>query len=125
MPETLVMLFPLPPNRANARGHWRKGFRALKAFYAECDTRVMVKLLPRPPKEPWTHATIRAELTMRNPMDDDNALSRCKWLMDFLVTRGYIQDDARKCLRWEGIPTQRISRSIEPCVTVTLTQVSA
>jgi hypothetical protein len=116
----LTFRFPLPPNRANARGHWRKGYTQLKKFYAECDNRVMVKLLPTPPAEPWAKATITADLTMRNPMDDDNALSRCKWICDFLVTRGYVADDARTCLRWGGIPTQTISRKSEPCVTVTL-----
>lgn len=121
MKDAMIFLFPLPANRANSRGHWRKGFNARRKFYAECDLRVLARLLPRPPAEPWDRSTITAELTMRNPMDDDNALARCKDICDFLKTRGYITDDSRMHLRWTGIPTQRITRKQEPCVTVTLT----
>lgn len=116
------MVFPLPPNRANARGHWRKSYRQLQQFYATCDMLVMAKMLPKPPKEPWAKAMISAELVMRNPMDDDNALSRCKWVCDFLTTRGYLVSDARTCLRWSAIPTQTISRKDQSVVRITLTE---
>ena len=122
MKDAMIFLFPLPANRANSRGHWRRGIQRKKKFYAECDRRVLARLLTRPPAEPWDRSTITAELTMRNQMDDDNALAHCKDICDFLTTRaGYITDDSRTHLRWTAIPTQRITRKQEPCVTVTLT----
>ena len=121
LPAPMTFVFPLPPNRANARGHWRKAYREQAKFYAECDMRVLAKLMPKPPAAPWMRASITAELTMRNPMDDDNALARCKWVCDFLVTRGYILDDRKGRLDWDAIPTQKISRKEPTCIIVTLT----
>lgn len=119
--ETLVFRFPMPENIANRRGHWSANYRAGKALAATCDMLQFGAVLPPPPPTPWAKATVTARLTLYNPMDDDNAVARCKPLLDWLVTRGYLVDDRRKCLRWGAMPEQRISRKNEPEIEIVLT----
>ncbi len=78
-------------------------------------------ILPPPPPQPLAKAVITARLTLWNPMDEGNAMTRAEKLpCDWLKTRGYLVDDSRKHLRWGGIPTQRISRKNAPCLELTL-----
>ena len=48
-------------------------------------------------------------LQLGNRMDDDNALARCKWPVDWLVSRGYLVDDKPAHCRMT-IPEQIITR---------------
>jgi len=54
-------------------------------------------------------------------MDDSNAMRRHKWVEDWLTTRGYIADDRKKVLTWEGFPEQRLSRYGERKIELVLT----
>ncbi len=122
---TVTMTFPMPPTRGNhkKRGstHWRVVHRERKAFQQQCDTLQLTGGLPRPPARPWTNVVITSSVVSWNPMDDDNCMSRHKWISDWLVTRGYLVDDRRPYLRWGAIPEQRTSRSEPASITVTLT----
>ena len=91
---TLTFQMPLPPNQGNRRGHWRVGWQAKKDFYAACDARQNVSLLPAPPSEPWDAATLSAHFYVHNLSDPDNLHARLKFVQDWLVTRGYIVDDS-------------------------------
>lgn len=122
MSETLAFRLPLPPNAANARKHWAVKHKDSKAYAAACDLLQAGGIIPPPPKTPWAKATITAHLTLWNPMDVDNAVSRCKIACDWLVTRGYLVDDRAKYLAWGGMPTQRITRKNEPALELTLTR---
>jgi hypothetical protein len=113
----LHFTLPLPPNMANGRGHWRTRERERKDYYLRC---CAAAGNPRPPRVPWLRATYTVHLFLYNPMDDDNALARCKHALDFLVRRGYIVDDARQHLRLASVPEQSIDRA-QPRLLLTLT----
>ena len=49
---------------------------------------------------------ITATIYHTHVMDDDNAVARLKWPVDWLVSGHWIVDDNRKHLRWTGFPTQ-------------------
>ena len=106
----LRLVLPLPPNRANARGHWRKAHREKKAYWSEVDQLAMTRKIPRPPVEPWSRAELSAHLYVWNEFDEDNAVSLLKWIQDWLVSRGYVAGDRRKNLRLAGVPEQTIDR---------------
>lgn len=117
----VTLVLPLPPNLANSRMHWRVKENARRKYASECDWRSTLPGFPRPPKEPWTGATVRAVLTMPAAMDDDNAMARCKWALDWCVRWGYLLDDKRKVLRWEGLPDQVITRKGPHSLTLVFT----
>ena len=110
MPDVAEFVFPLPVNLANSRMHWRAKYAAKKSWMDRTDMLVLTKLIPSPPTEPWQKAVVTVHLAMGNTMDFDNMVARCKWAIDWLVTRGYLLNDNPKCLRWSAMPTQEIVR---------------
>jgi hypothetical protein len=104
------LVLPLPPNRANARGHWRKSHGQQKEYVQKLDHLQLFGRVPPPPKAPLMKARISATLYVWSPMDQGNALNRLKWVEDWLVSRGYILDDAPDVLEWTGIPRQVVDR---------------
>lgn len=106
---------------ANGRKHWRAKDRERRAYLNGCDIQQGLGVIAAPPTRPLAHAQIAACLTMPNPMDDDNAMARLKWAVDWLATRGYFVRDSRKHLTWRGLPDQRITRKEPPHVTFTIT----
>lgn len=124
-PVVLVFTFPMPDNIANARQHWAMKHRRKNTLWGLCDVLVKGKILPMPPKDaPWTKATISSRMVVGNSMDHDNAIARHKPLLDWLVTRGYLLNDTRKCLDWTGFPAQKVSRKNLPEIEITLTKVA-
>lgn len=103
----LRLVLPLPENLANARLHWRAKLARKKAYWRKLD--LIRPALPPAPPAPLARAEIRATLYLYNPMDDDNAMARLKWAVDWLAGL-YIAGDARKALKWVGIPEQVIDR---------------
>jgi hypothetical protein len=112
---------PLPPNMANARRHWRVTLRDKKAYWLRCD----IFAAPEwEDGEAWIlrkgqRYSISATLYMPRAMDDDNALHRCKWSLDWLVANVYLPGDSRKHITWDGMPEQVIERE-EPRVEFTI-----
>jgi hypothetical protein len=98
--------------------HWRAKHRERCNYRAECDMRLLAKMIP-PPGIPMSRVRIDATLYVWNPMDDDNALARVKWAADWLVYMDYIVDDRRKHCRFT-IPEQVIDRANQRLV-LTLT----
>lgn len=122
MPTPLTLELPLPPNLANARMHWRVKLKEKKAYYALCDQRQLLKQIPPPPRAPLSRAAITAIAYMGATMDMGNLMHRVeKWPCDWLKTRGYIEDDGPKCLRWLGFPEQHIKRDGNYRIVLTLT----
>lgn len=118
--EPLRFVLPLPPALGNARMHWRvrqaeKKRYAVQLEVARHAARVglagAVFQFPKKPRRPIECALISAHLVMWNPMDDDNAMSRMKFLLDWLVRESYLADDRRTNLRWTGLPTQEVTRA--------------
>ena len=109
-PHVLKFHFPMPPNRANARGHWRKHHRGMTAYYSQLDALLMFRRLPKPPRTPYGEVRATATLHLYNLMDQGNALNRLKWIEDWLVSRDYVVDDSPKHFTYTGLPTQVIDR---------------
>lgn len=117
----VTLVLPLPPNLANSRMHWRVKEKHRKEYDFACTIASARRSFPDLPATPWPSATVRAVLTMYAAMDDDNAMARCKWALDWCVRRGYLLDDKRKVLRWEGLPEQVITRKGPHSLTLVFT----
>jgi hypothetical protein len=117
----------MPPNLTNPRRrwHWAALHGQKQKYYSVCDLRQKVGLLPPPPKKPFTHATVSSVMKLGHAMDDDNALARHKWVLDWLKTRGYVVDDKKKNLAWTGLPEQQVGRKQEYAIEITLTSEAA
>ena len=83
------LILPLPPNRANARWHWRTEVKLKAAYYLRC------RAAAPPPRAPYERARIHA--------------TRMKWTQDYFVGK-FIVDDSPAHLEWEGFPEQFIDR---------------
>lgn len=128
----MVFRLPMPPNLGNARMHWRVKLNAKHGYMRELEAiataiRHGARLpagmdyhIPPAPYAPWEKASIEAHMVLGGHMDDDNAMARVKWPLDWLRHRGYIQDDRRKHLRWAGLPEQEVTRKSPPLLTLTL-----
>jgi hypothetical protein len=121
---TVTLTLPMPENVGNARLHWRTKNRAKNDYLAACDALQARNAVPAPPPVPLPRATIAAAMVLGGHMDDDNAMARLKWPIDWLKTRGYIADDRRKNLTWTGFPSQHVTRKQPPSVTLTLTEIA-
>ena len=126
----MKLTLPLPPNRANAREHWRVTHRKKKAYYAEAQRALMGQRLwvmdmgtgkPRVRAErPCTkRMRLTATLYVWAKMDRGNLVARLKWLEDALVNYGLLVDDNEEWLDLQ-MPTQVIDRKNRR-VEVTLT----
>jgi len=119
----LLFHLPLPPNLANARLHWRVKHAEQARYVRVLDTLLAARRLPAPPVEPWAHGEVEALLVLGNSMDDDNAMARLKWPVDWLVRRGYLEDDRRRHLTWKGLPHQLLTRKAPPSLHLLLRRV--
>lgn len=122
---TLELRFPMPRNITNwASGgsNWRARAAAKKLYFTQLDLMQQAGLLPVPPAKPFTSATLASVMRLGNAMDDDNAMARHKFPLDWLKTRGYIADDRRQNLRWVGIPAQIVARKQDYSITLTLAE---
>lgn len=128
-PQTFVV--PMPPLVTNAGGqrsrHWRS-LEAEKAAYWELlDLIASARLygvtglvIPARPTAPIARVTVTSAMVLGGHMDDDNAVARHKWLIDWLVSRCYLASDRRSCVRWAGFPTQRVTRKEPASITLTI-----
>ena len=137
--KPLSLILPMPSNIANgAHGHYYGRHRAKLAYWESLDVIshwcgrpgkwkvIDVEFdIPAPPPTPFAKASIRSRMYLGNAMDDSNAMRRHKWIEDWLKTRGYIVDDRKKCLTWEGFPEQVISRKQTYRCEITLTPIAA
>ena len=101
----MKLTMPLPPARGNARWHWRTENRKKHEYYALCLATVKAKR----PAFPLLRADIALTAYMWNLMDQDGLWSRLKWPLDWLVERGYIEDDSPRTLVW-GLVQQTVDR---------------
>lgn len=109
----MILTIPMPPNVTNRRQgstHWRRLYNDKQAYWARLDDLQGIGILPSPPSVPYRLASIASTMFLGCAMDDDNAMGRHKPVLDWLKTRGYIQDDRKKNLVWEALPAQIIKR---------------
>lgn len=103
--RTVTLVLPLPPNVANARGHWAAR-RKVAGDWELLALATERKIRGR--HEPMQRATCSAVFYVgRWVMDDDNCTARLKVALDLIRRRGLIVDDKRPHLTLEGIPEQR------------------
>lgn len=130
MSAPLTLVVPMPVNIGNgSHGHWSKRHREKRAYWHQLD---MLRLgargfglsVPPPPPRPFPRASIRSVMYLGAHMDDSNAMRRHKWVEDWLVTRGYIADDRKKCLTWETFPRQVVKRDGNYRIELTLTPIA-
>lgn len=95
-PPPVVITLPLPPNRGNARWHWRKEARLKNDYKLRCTA-----MHHERPAEPLDCVTITPKLYVWNLRDDDNATASLKWAIDWLVDRQIILDDHPSVVRLE------------------------
>lgn len=121
--HSIRLEFPMPPNLTNARrkGSWKGQHFSKQRYYAQCDELQKYGRLPAPPKRPFQCATISSVMYLGHAMDEDNALARHKWILDWLKTRGYVVEDRKKNLKWSGFPDQQVGRKRSYAIEITLT----
>jgi hypothetical protein len=118
--------FPMPMNIANQSGrrtsHWGVIHNAKNKYWGHLDFLAKAGQLPTPPDAPWEKVTVHSVMRLGHAMDDDNAMRRHKWVMDWLKTRKYIVDDKRKHLRWAALPDQIVGRKQDYTITLTVSE---
>ena len=117
----LTLTFPMPPNLANARMHWRVKHKEKADYWQRLDNLQLQGEIPPPPQVRWHVVSISTVMYLARRMDLDNAMARHKWVLDWLVTRGYIKDDRGAFLQWERFPEQITKGSKPYRIVVTLT----
>lgn len=84
----MKLTLPLPPNRANARWHWRTEKRKHDAWM-----NLATVVNRKRPRRPLQKAHVHATMYLHQTMDRDNLVARMKWPLDWLVERGFLEDD--------------------------------
>ena len=107
----MKLTLPLPPNRANAREHWRTTHRKKVQYYEKARNAILLELVNN---VEWTgDCTERMRLDstfyLWNKMDRGNAVARLKFVEDVLVKTGLLVDDNEEWLDLQ-MPTQVIDR---------------
>lgn len=119
--RTLALRVPMPLNIGNgSHGHWATRDKQRKAYLKALDMLQAAQRIPPPPPEPFGRVKLDSVMHLASMMDHDNAVRRHKWALDWLRTRGYIVDDSPKCLEWVSFPEQRVKRTGEYSIELTL-----
>ena len=110
----IELTLPLPPNRANAREHWRVTHRKKKAYYAVAQANLYIQVGTveglMPPVFANGRRTLTATLYVKKKFDPDNRVALLKWPIDCLVSHGLLVDDSDEWLDFTEIPKQVIDR---------------
>lgn len=110
---------PLPPNVANARGHWAK-LRRERNVWTTAATIEMCRQNVTWPRHPWDRTRLQCHFYLWNTMDEDNLAARQKPILDLLKGRhhnGFFPDDKPRHLELLP-PTQTIDRKHQRVVVV-------
>lgn len=133
---TLTLCVPMPPTLTNSgKGrsrHWRVLEREKQGYWthlAYIDHICRLSsfgdvpwLIPAPPRARFASVWVESYMVLGGAMDDDNAVARHKWLLDWLVAHGYLASDRRTCVRWAAFPTQLVTRKQPASITLTITE---
>ena len=116
----MKLVLPLPPNRANAREHWRVTHRKKREYYGVAHGALLGQLGGMAGYAPG-RMRLDATLYLWAKMDQGNLVARLKWIEDSLVRYGLLVDDNEKWLDLQ-MPKQVVDRK-DPRVVITLTPV--
>lgn len=109
----MKITLPLPPNMANSRTHWRVKNKQRKAYFNACEilAETSAKLTAKEwHDEPPARAKAKATIYCGGRMDQDNAIARLKWPVDWMVRAGYLIGDNSDQLEWDWPITQVVKR---------------
>ena len=87
-----TLVLPLPPNRANRRGHWAAQYRQDKAWALRALVALRNADVSRP-RRPLARCRIAFHVVTTRAQDYDNAVARTKPATDLLVREGWLRDD--------------------------------
>lgn len=110
----MKITLPLPPNMANSRTHWRVKNKERKAYFDRCS--ILGALSAHtgehdPSKwHPPERAKVRATIYCGGQMDQDNAIARLKWPIDWMVKVAYLSGDKSSQLEWHWPIEQIVKR---------------
>ena len=107
----MKLTLPLPPNRANAREHWRVTHRNKVEYYEKARNAILLELVNN---VEWTgdcteRMRLDATCHLWKKMDRGNLVARLKWIEDILVKTGLLVDDNEEWLDLQ-MPKQVIDR---------------
>lgn len=112
----VVLHVPLPPNRANRRGHWAVLRKQDKAYQERARLHLLTQRSAKPSR-PWLRCDIAAHVMTTRPQDLDNATARLKPVLDLLVRERWIVDDNPRVVQSLTVTTA----TGKPGVTLTVT----
>ncbi len=115
----------MPDNLANSRMHWRAKHGRRQQYERVLNGLLWAQQLPPVPAVPMERAVVYATMRLGHVMDEDNAVARCKWALDWIVKAGYLEDDRRQVLNWGAFPSQHVTRKLPPMLTLTLVPAGA
>lgn len=122
--DELVIRVPMPATLTNSgRGRSRQWYalhNEKKRYWRQLDELQLTGFIEKPPRTPIGKATVRSLMTLGGRMDEDNAMARHKWVLDWLATRGYIRND--RLMSWAEKPTQVVNRDSEYTIELTITR---
>lgn len=110
----LHITVPMPPSFANASGrsrHWRTVAREKRRYLNLLDGLWLSKQIPEAPAVPLGKVQITATMYVGGQHDQDNLVSRCKWPIDWIATRGFVKNDRH--VEWHSFPRQVVKRGQE------------
>ena len=120
----MKLTLPLPPNRANAREHWRVTHRNRVEYYEMAGNAILRELVNQADWNGDCMERMRLDATfyLWSKLDPGNLVARLKWVEDILVKKGLLVDDNEKWLDLQ-MPTQVIDRKnqrvvieLTPCI---------
>jgi hypothetical protein len=123
----IEITLPMPPNLTNTREsrHWRAAEGRKKAYWKVLNGLYVSGALPRRPESPYERVRIASVMHLGAHMDDDNALARHKFLLDWLRHAKYIADDRKRNIEWAGLPEQVVKRGVSYRIVLTITPLVA
>jgi hypothetical protein len=120
--RTFVLVVPMPINVANTPMHWAKKNRLRGEYFQKLDNLHLQKKIPNAPARALAKASISSVMYLGKIMDTDNAISRHKWVLDWMKTRGFIVDDKPGVLSWSAFPCCVVKHGEEHRIEITLTE---
>ena len=110
----MKLTLPLPPNRANAREHWRVTHRKKKEYYERAEMVIWAQLsgltgVDRARAFNRQRMRLAATFYLWNKMDRGNMVARLKFIEDILVRCALLGDDNEEWLDLQ-MPKQVIDR---------------
>jgi Holliday junction resolvase RusA-like endonuclease len=88
----IFLTLPLPPDRGNARGHWRVRYRKEQAWKVRFAVALQEYGAVKP-RHPLARVRLAVLVVTKRAADLDNCAARIKPILDGLVRAGWLAND--------------------------------